>query len=918
VEYLRKIAILSCPRLQTYILMSRVRALVSWTALLAVSAGASVARAQAPSGAIQGVVTGDSSNRLAGVTVTVQNQVTGARFTATTNDQGRYEITNLPLEGDYQVGVALAGFATAASENVALVPGAILVVNFKLKLSVTESIAVSASTPLLEGVRSTVQQVVPEQLVRTLPLVGRNFIPLASLAAGFTGNPNYPSPQGQVFWSNNVVVDGASHFSKWRSAPRTFYSGYGLESIKEVHVLTNRFSAEYGESLATVTSAVTKAGTNDLRGTALFFLQDDVLNWTPTFALVNPPAQTERFGVTLGGPFVKDRTHFFGNYEGRRARDNNIVVSDDPEENGAFAPDNEDEHLLFFKVDHRLNERHLVTARYNGQFFRWHDEPGGLTLPGSGTDFRNDVHTVLATDRLQVSLRTTNEARVQFARYIDVRNDLNPSVFISRAGFSQEGGTLGPLGFGADPEDTIEGADTVSTAWQSHTLRIGGGGKYVRSHNAALSYGRGAYFFAGAPGLFPQPYLFVQSIAPNAASAVVDPRSVSGFAFVQDDWTIGPRLTLNLGLRYDAEVVRDVRNYYAPADLNNVQPRVGGVWDASGDGRTLVRGGVGIYTQQQLLYYINRVQIEGVDGVVTLSLAPGSAFFPAFPKTLAGLPAGVLPARDIYQADDTFHNPWSVQWTGGVEHLFGATTVSADYVYLNGRDLMSLIDANAPLSNIKPNQRSVAQADATRTLPVVPGSYRNMITLGNLGESWYHALQVKAERTTGRLQTIASYTLSHAEDMDNYQLPEDSRNLAAEKARANTDVRHNVAIGFTWQLPFEQRMLNGWSLSGVGSFRSARPYTQVWGDDRNGTTQNDARPAGRNTLETDSYQNVDLSLARRFLLGASTIEGRVEVFNLFNTTNFDEYVGSLLSPYYSQPISAFPQRRIQLAAIVRF
>src|SRR5207249_1889554 len=183
---------------------------------------------------------------------------------------------------------------------------------------------------------------------------------------------------------------------------------------------------------------------------------------------------------------------------------------------------------------------------------------------------------------------------------------------------------------------------------------------------------------------------------------------------------------------------------------------------------------------------------------------------------LTALPSGPLPARDIQQVDSAFHNPWSVQWTGGVEHVFGVTTLSADYVYLNGRDLMSLADINAPASNVKPNQRTVAQADATRGIPPIPGSFRNIISLGNLGASWYHALQVKVERTTGRLQMIGSYTLSHAEDMDNYQLPEDSRNLQAEKARANTDVRHNLSIGFTWQLPFENALLNGWSLAGIG------------------------------------------------------------------------------------------------------
>jgi hypothetical protein len=174
------------------------------------------------------------------------------------------------------------------------------------------------------------------------------------------------------------------------------------------------------------------------------------------------------------------------------------------------------------------------------------------------------------------------------------------------------------------------------------------------------------------------------------------------------------------------------------------------------------------------------------------------------------------------------------------------------------------------------------------------------------------------DRSAGRLQAMASYTWSHAEDMGNYQLPEDSRNFEAEKARANTDVAHNLTVGFTWKLPEAPRALNGWSLSGIGVFRSNRPYTISWGDDRNGTTQNDARPDGRNTAETDAYQNIDLALARRFTRGSTSIDARIEAFNVFNTTNYDEYVGALLSPLFARPVSAFPTRRVQFAAIVRF
>src|SRR5262249_8742703 len=198
-------------------------------------------------------------------------------------------------------------------------------------------------------------------LVLSRPLAGRNFLPLASLAAGFTGNPTFPNPQGQYYWTNNVLVDGASHFSKWRSAPRTFYSGYSLEAIKEVRVMTSRFSAEYGDALATVTTALTRSGDDAYHGSALLFLQNSALDAPPAFATDKPPSNTERFGFTLGGPLSKDKekTHFLESYEGRRSRTKNIVVS--PAAFGVSVPDNEDEHLIFFRVDHRPSPNHVLT-----------------------------------------------------------------------------------------------------------------------------------------------------------------------------------------------------------------------------------------------------------------------------------------------------------------------------------------------------------------------------------------------------------------------------------------------------------------------------------------------------------------------------------------------------------------------------
>lgn len=873
------------------------------------------AAAQPTTGSVSGTVVAPNGTGLAGVTVTARNRTTGVEQAATTNIDGEYVISNLAMGSLYDVQAELAGFLPIRHEGVPLDPRGVVRVDFTLRGALAETVAVTAPSPQIETDRSTVQQRVNELLVHTLPLAGRDFLTLASLTAGFTGNPNYPSPLGQIFWSNNVIVDGASHFSKWRSAPRTFYSGYALESIKEVQVLTSQFSAEFGEALATVTSAITNSGTNDFHSTALVFAQDDAISDMPAFTAVKPPSSSQRFGMTVGGPIARNQTHFFTSYEGWRSRGRNIVVS--PVAPGTGAKDDEDQHLLFARLDHKVGTRHLLSAHYNGQWFDWHNEPGGLSLAGAGTRYQNDVHTLLVSDATVMTNRLVSNFRVQYARYVDVREDLQPTVFVSRQGYSVEGGTIGPLGFGANPEDTWEAADTLSYIMEPHSFRFGGGVKHVSAHNFALGYGRGAYFFAGPPAAYPRPFSYLQSLATSDASTTADPRSLSVFGFVQDDWRITSRVGLKAGLRYDIERIANVRGFDVAVNKSNFQPRAGLTWDPTGRGHTIVRGGAGVYTQQQLLYYINRVQLEGDSGANLVTLTPESPLMPVFPATLPAS-LSVVPPRDIQTVEDGFRNPYSLQATVGMQQTIFDTLVGADYIYLNGRALMSLVDINAPASIEKPAQRTVAAADATRPIVPVVNGYRKIIALGNEGESWYHALQIKGERTSGPFQAMASYTWANAKDKANYQLPEDSRRIELEKGRADNDIRHNLAAGLTWTLPGTGRVVGGWAVSGLGLFRSGRPYTITWGDDRSGTTQNDARPGSRNTRQGGSFRNVDLAATKRLAATLATVDIRVEAFNVFSTLNYDQYVGALSSPAYSTPVSAFPRRRFQLAVIARF
>lgn len=870
--------------------------------------------AQRATGTIAGKVTTAGGGPVADATITVWNEAIAVERRATSGVEGEYTINDLPVQGLYSVRVELGGFGSMIQRGVTLIESERAIVDFMIRPSTEERLVVTGRVPVLEQERSAVQQVISEALTHTLPNVGRDFIAVSSLVPAFSGNPNYPSPLGQPYWSNNVLVDGASHFSKWRGAARTFYSGYSLDSIREVQVLSSQFSAEFGETLATITSATTNSGGNEHHGAAQVYVQHQALSDIPAFTTEETPFNSERFGVSAGGPIVRDRTHYFVSYEGLRTRDKNIVTS--PMEFGALTRSDQDEHIGFFKIDHKNTMRDLLTVRYNGQWFRWHDEPSGLALAGTGTQYTNDVHTALVSHTTLVSNATLNQFRFQFSRYRDKREDLDPSLYVARLGYSEQGGVLGPLGSGAEPEDTFEAADTLAYKHRAHAMKIGGGFKHTSLTNPSLAYGRGAYFFGGDPSLYPLPFAFVQGIAPDLDLAIAEPRSLAAFAFVQDDWRATSNLTLNVGVRYDVERIANVRNFTASADANNVQPRVGVAWEPI-DQRLVIRGGAGLYTQQHLLNYINRVQLEGVGGTATITL-PLNAETSFFPNVLTPAALALYP-RDVIVLANDFRNPFSVQASAGVEQSYGDLLVSADFVYLRGHALMSLVDTNAPASFSGSGTRSVAAADQTRPIVPVAGGYRKIIALGNEGDSWYRGLQLKASESLGPVQLLASYAAGKAEDRANYLLPEDSRNLDAEKARADNDIRHNLSVSAVWQLPGgDIPALSNWTLSGVAQFRSSRPYTITWGDDRNGTTQNDARPGGRNTAHGDTYSTVDLAMAKQFHAVRRIIELRAEAFNILSTINYDQHIGILSSPYFGQAVTAFPTRRIQLAASFRF
>ena len=364
----------------------------------------SAAYAQNPTFALEGVVVDAQQAVLPGATVTVQNTATGLTRTATTDEGGRFVVRAMPPEGRYSVQVEIAGFATEVREGLVFNAGQNVVLNFSLKVSsVQETITVAGESPIVQTTSAEVSSTIDRTAFENLPVKERNYFRLLTLdsnvvAAG-TGS-NAVNVGGQEVWNFGTYVDGTNNHSKWltlQRAPQLGSSGFAIETVKEVQLITNQFSAEFGGHSAGVASMITKSGTNELNGSAFVMIRPGDWDAAPPLAPVvngekiKAPYNQQQFGGTVGGPLVRDKVFYFGSYERRRERSQVIVTS--PEAFGLVVPTPADEHQGHFKGDVRFSEKNSLGVRYNMVRWKKDNESGGFNLPGTGFLWDNNVDT---------------------------------------------------------------------------------------------------------------------------------------------------------------------------------------------------------------------------------------------------------------------------------------------------------------------------------------------------------------------------------------------------------------------------------------------------------------------------------------------------------------------------------------------
>jgi outer membrane receptor protein involved in Fe transport len=894
----------------------RARRLFSLLTLLAALISVRTAAAQSTNATLSGTLYDEQRHVLPGATASVRNSATGHVRRAVTDDTGTFHFVGL-APGPYELAVELPGFAVHIERDITLRIGedARLEITMRLApLSQTLEV-IGADVPVIRTGGSEVGGTITRRQIEDLPVPGRDFTTLALLVPGVLTDHSTVSggsgivTAGQTGRDNAVALDGLSLIGTQSS---TLRSGAPLDSIGEFEVLTNGFSAEYGQASGAVVNVLTRSGTNQFASRVFFFDRNDAWDATPAAArLVVPPVtkaklQQRIVGGFAGGPLRRDRAFFFGAVE-YTARDTEAIITSPVRH--IFAPD-DPSHLsqpfrhpqLFGRMDMKVGGSNGLTLRYRIDHSSLANRGvGGLVVRERGSDdVRTDQDAAILYTHV-IGPRSLNEFRAQRSQWdfgFDTTNYCFKCSAINRPDIQLGGG-----GESRRLEDRWQIADSYTVlvnSLGSHMLKAGVDLSVIDHQFSGLPNSDGTFRFETHLPFDPSDQMTYPVQYTRAEGAELVRVTHNTYAlFIQDQWKPRPDLTLDVGARWDYDTGPGFSR-----DPDNVAPRVGVVFDPSNDGRTFVRGSYGVYCDAVYLA-LARMTAQSLTARTTVLANPG--FTDPFGPNPRRLTGPVYPPPSTQQLANDVETPYTQQTTIGFERVLGGQmAISADAVWARGRRLIFSRDDNYP--------------DLDSPLPSKPRpkpEFQRVMVFETAGNSWYRGFQVGLRSShDARYALSAAYTWSTSErDTEDFSFSaQDQRNPAAERGPSLSDVRHRLTASLSAWLP------RGFKIAALVSARSGLPYNVTTGNDNNGDTFFTDRLPGvsRNSARGDDFWQTDVRLAKVLRVGPTRVEVLVEAFNVLNQSNWIGYNGDLRSLSFGKPTSSTDPRQIQLGIRVDF
>jgi hypothetical protein len=920
------------------------------------------AQSQATTGVIEGTVSDETGGLVPGASVTLTNTGTNFTRELVSDADGRFRGLLLPL-GVYKLTVSLQGFATYVQEGLTLAVGQTANVPVVLKVSaVQQEVVVTADSPIVQTTRAEESTLIDSASLRGLPNNGRNFLSFMQLTPGVTivqgPDGDEISVNGQKGISNNISVDGADFnnpfFGEQRGGQRPAFT-FNQDAIQEMVVVADGAAPEFGRSGAGFVNVVTKSGTNKTAGSFHVFGKSDSLS-SANAAGQSFSFNQEQFGATLGGALRRDRLFYFLAYDEQRFRQTKQtdptrieprVVSffaglGSADENGPIERTN-DARVFLGKIDHQVNPSNLVSVRYNYTWSRQENgtfdvDSWGRSANGLERDFSNAVSGSLLST---VSTNRLNEFRFQLAREDRPRPYTGPNVSGQSRPFPDTAFDFArsyrfgePFFLPIEYYDTrVQLTDNFSIIKNRHTIKFGGEFNRVTSVQTFIGFANGRYIFSSTDGflnyvrLGPKYVecangtsnatgscpagvdivgpllLFLQQAGVGSLSVeqagTQDIPQIEPSVFIQDKWQPTNRLTVQYGVRWEAQLEPQVitppsevffsrligkpgfpSDGTIPSDKKMFQPRLGVSWDPKGDGKEVVRLSSGVFYSR--IPGLSLASTRSTNGSRGQTLFRASFFngFGVTPPTWPNLiPQSAISSPDhpdVFVFDKNFRNPRTWSSTASYECQVApnlATFVS--FTHSNTDRITRFINRNDGVFGSPWSTGLGADGkNGIGTLTVVESSAKSRydgLTLG-LNKKYSEGYQFQV-----------NYTLSRdLSDDDNERDPFSFRyavanNLAPEYNYSDRDQRHRFNA---WLLT----TFRGFEFNNRVAGRSAQPKSI--GNTPQDRIQANGTIIKRNTLRKDNeFFSWDLRVTRNFRAGGAVVQPIFEVFNLTNNRN---------------------------------
>jgi len=713
-----------------------------------------------------------------------------------------------------------------------------------------------------------------------------------------------------------------------------FVDGFGggrlppKDQIQQIRFRSNSYAAEYHDAGMVRVEVITKPGMGAWRSRLTFGFRDESMNATNAFASSRPPEQVKRVQLSSQGPIVKGRTSVSFSVEGNASYDSQTVVALTP---GGDVRDQirrpNDVVNASIRVEQALGAGNSLRAEYQRRTQDRNNLGVGdfdLLERAYGTDSVRD--TLRLRNTRVISKSVFSELKFEFTQSTTENTSLSDDPTL-RVLDAFTGGGAGQSGTRLGRQVVVDGS--LDFTIRKHALRTGVLFEAGQWDSTQQTNANGTYTFSSLAD-------FRAGLARTFQRRVGDPQvsysQVEAGWYVQDDFRLTKNLQVSLGLRQEVQTNYD--------DKWNLAPRAAFTWTVA---RTNVRGGWGIfYDWFESSTYEQTLRVDGVRQVEEIVLNP------TYPLT-DGSNGTALPGSRI-QVADRLDQPLVQQASIGFDkNLTGTLGLRADYMFTRGYNILRAVNVNAPVNGVRPDP---TVGNVTEIAPTGERA-QDRVTVGL---NW----RVPSRRIFTNLMYQYANTRNHADSV--LSLPSDSTDPDLDWGPAADDIRHRLFVMVNFPLPYNVRVgLNTRLLS-------ARPYNVITGLDDNGDTVFNDRPAGvsRNSERGAGQITADLRLTKSinlggllsggpegvpmgtapppppaggaamqrgqgggggagpqmFIMEGSNSRYRLDLYvsaqNLFNRTNYNTFVGNLLSPFFGTATSAAPARRLEVGATVSF